>query len=64
VGSVDELALHRAIATVERQISRSVNYTLLSRPEAVQRGKEKKGFLARVFAGSKLMVIGDANEIR
>ncbi|MCX7003782.1 MAG: nucleotidyltransferase domain-containing protein [bacterium] len=64
VGNVDEIGLHRAIARAEQRINRAVNYTLLTPREATLRAKEKTGFLARVLAGSKILIIGDAHEIR
>ena len=63
VGELDEMALHKTVSRAEKQLGRSVNYTLLSRREFQQRGKEKDGFLARVMAGPKLRILGDADEI-
>jgi predicted nucleotidyltransferase len=58
VGDVDEMGLHMAVGRAERQLGRSVNYTLLSQPEFAQRRRAKGGFLARVLAGAKVPIVG------
>jgi hypothetical protein len=63
VGDVDELELHRALGRAERQLQRSVNYTLLSQDEFSRRGKATTGFLARVLAGPKIPIAGSTHEV-
>jgi len=63
VGDVDEMALHRAVGLAEQQLSRTVNYTLLSRREFRRRRKERGGFLARVLGGPKIAILGNPDEI-
>ena len=63
VGNVDELELHRAVSQAERQLQRSVNYTLLSQDEFNRRRKATSGFLARVLAGAKIPITGSAHEV-
>lgn len=63
VGDLDETALHVALMQAQEQLRRSVNYTLLSRSEFRKRRRERKGFLARVLAGPKIVIIGSTDEI-
>lgn len=63
VGDVDEMALHRAVGLAEQQLSRTVNYTLLSRREFRRRRKERGGFLARILGGPKIAILGNPDEI-
>ncbi|MBI2346645.1 MAG: MarR family transcriptional regulator [Deltaproteobacteria bacterium] len=63
VGRVGEIALHKAIGTAERTLGKDVHYSLLTVEEFRKRKKEKKGFVARLIAGGKIMLIGDVNEV-
>ena len=63
-GDMDEVTLHGAVREAERQVGRSVNYTLLSREEFARRRKERGGFLARVLAGPKILILGNSDEVR
>lgn len=63
VGDVDEMALHRAVGLAEQQLSRTVNYTLLSRREFRRRRKERGGFLARILGGPKIAILRNPDEI-
>lgn len=63
VGNVDEMELHRAVSQAERQLQRSVNYTLLSRDEFKRRRKVTSGFLARVLAGARIPIAESAHEV-
>jgi predicted nucleotidyltransferase len=63
-GDVDEVTLHGAVREAERQLGRSVNYTLLSREEFTRRRKAKGGFLARVLTGPKIPILGKSDEVR
>ena len=64
VGDLEEMALHMALTEVEQQLGRTVNYTLLSLTEFQRRRQEKKGFLARVLAGPKIVISGSTHEVR
>jgi predicted nucleotidyltransferase len=63
VGDPDELRLHRAISRAEKQLGRTVNYTLLSRREFGRRGNERGGFLRRILSGAKIPIVGVADEV-
>lgn len=63
VGNVDEMELHRAVSQAERQLQRSVNYTLLSQDEFNRRRNVTSGFLSRVLAGAKLPIAGSTHEV-
>jgi predicted nucleotidyltransferase len=61
VGDVDEMRLHEAVGRAEAELGRAVNYRLMSEREYRSRRRKKDGFLARVLAGPKIMLIGDAD---
>jgi hypothetical protein len=61
---VDEVELHRVVGEAEKALSRTVNYTLLSKDEFRRRRKEKGGFLARVLRGPKMPILGDLDAVR
>lgn len=63
VGDVEEMALHRALMRAEKSLGRAVNYTLMKRGEFEKRRRERGGFISRVFAGPKISVIGNLDEI-
>jgi uncharacterized protein len=58
VGSVDEVALHKAVAEAETQLARTVNYTLLTPREFTHRRRERGGVLARVLTGPMISILG------
>jgi len=63
VANVDDLALHKAIGRAETQLNRPINYTLLDRHEFSRRRKQKRGFLARVLAGEKILILGSLDAV-
>lgn len=63
VGTVDEMALHRAISRAENRLARQVNYTLLTQHEFRKRRNETGGFLARVLSGPKIVILGYIDEL-
>lgn len=63
VGDLDEIALHRAIAKAEKDLGRTVTYTLFSPDEFSRRRKEKGGFLARALGGKTIAILGDPGEV-
>jgi predicted nucleotidyltransferase len=62
VGSPDELALHEAVSTLEEDLGRPINYTLLSHRELKSRIRKKDPFLKRVLAGETIPIIGAIDE--
>lgn len=63
VGKVDELTLHRSIARAEKNLARTVNYTLLEWREFDRRRQEKGGFLDRVLSGELIYIVGNHEKI-
>jgi predicted nucleotidyltransferase len=63
VGGVDEMDLHRAIAKVEEQLARTVNYTLIDRREFERRRSEKGGFLEKVVSGEMIDIMGRSEDV-
>ena len=63
VGTVDEMALHRAVSRTENRLARQVNYTLLTQREFRKRRNETGGFLARVLSGPKIVILGSIDEL-
>jgi uncharacterized protein len=58
VGTVEELALHKAVAEAETQLARTINYTLLTPRDFARRRRERGGFVARVLAGPVIPIFG------
>lgn len=58
VGTVEELALHKAVAEAETQLARTVNYTLLTPREFARRRRERGSFVARILAGPLIPLLG------
>jgi predicted nucleotidyltransferase len=63
VGKVGEMELHKAIGEAEGKLDKAINYSLFTLEEFMRRKKQKKGFVDRIVAGKKIMLIGDENEI-
>jgi predicted nucleotidyltransferase len=63
VGDLDEMALHRAVGEAEKHLNRPVNYTLLGRSEFRRKSKDKGGFLGRVLAGPKMVLVGATDDV-
>ncbi len=63
VGSPDELEMHEAVASVEDDLGRPVNYTLISRGELRARRQDGDPFLSRVLAGDLIRVIGEPHDV-
>lgn len=58
VGTVEELALHKAVAEAETQLARTVNYTLLTPREFARRRRERGSFVARILTGPTIPILG------
>ena len=59
IGPPDELVLHDAMSTLEEDLGRPINYTLLSKKELKARLRRKDPFLTRVLSGDLIPVIGE-----
>ena len=57
VGTVEDIALHKAITQAEARLSRTVNYTLLSSQEFARRRRKRGGFVARVLASPTIVLM-------
>jgi predicted nucleotidyltransferase len=64
VGQVDLMSPSEAIANVESQLGRAVNYLAMSREEMARRASEGDPFLSNVLSGPKIMLIGEENGLR
>jgi hypothetical protein len=64
VGEVDLLALSEAIARLEDQLGREINYQVFAQAELAQRVTEGDPFINNVLAGPKVMLIGDEDALR
>lgn len=62
VGSPDEIALHESVSTLEEELGRPINYTLLSRSELKARLRKKDAFVNRVLAGKMIRIVGAIDE--
>lgn len=63
VGSVEVTALQAAVQRAERETGREVNYTVMKDSEFVLRKKRKDAFLINILEGSKVMLIGDEDQL-
>jgi predicted nucleotidyltransferase len=62
VGSPDEIALHEAVSTLEEDLGRPINYTLVSRNELKAHIRKKDPFMSRVLNGALIPVIGEVSD--
>lgn len=63
IGDVDMNGLQAAVQRAERETGREVNYTVMKGSEFTLRKKRKDAFLVSILAGSKVMLIGDEDEL-
>lgn len=63
VGSVSLPQLAEIIRLEEKKLNREVNYTVMTREEFTFRRKRRDPFLTSVLAGSRVMLIGDDEEM-
>lgn len=59
VGEIDGGELHRLLTTIENQIGREINYTLMTRAEFDHRAAAEEPFLKRVLKEKKILLKGD-----
>ncbi len=63
VGAPDELAFHETVSTIEEQLGRPINYTLISPKEFRKRVQQHDPFLDRILAGDLIPLIGDPHAV-
>ncbi|MBN2016351.1 hypothetical protein JW766_06005 [Candidatus Dojkabacteria bacterium] len=63
VGRVNIQSLTAAVQRAERQTGREINYTVLKESEFVLRKKRRDSFVLSMLQGSKVMLIGNEDEL-
>ena len=63
IGKVNIPALTGAVQRAERQTGREINYTVLKESEFILRKKRRDAFVTNILQGSKVMLIGDEDEL-
>jgi len=63
VGEVVLPELAAIIRTFESKLGREINYTAMTREELDYRKKRRDPFLQSIFLGSRIMIIGDEEEL-
>jgi hypothetical protein len=63
VGKVNVEALTAAVQRAERQTGREINYAVLKESEFILRKKRRDVFLLQALSGSKVMLIGNEDEL-
>jgi len=64
VGEVEEEELQKLVSAIEREISREINYTLMTKREFDERIKRGEPFLKRIEKEKKLMLKGNLDVYR
>jgi len=59
VGNIDEDLLIQKLATLEKQLSREINYVLFSKEEYQERIKNNDSFIIHILQEPKILIIGD-----
>ena len=62
IGEVSDRELAPAVARIERRLKRPINYTLFTRREVETKAGKKGEFLHEVLSGSKIVLIGKADD--
>jgi predicted nucleotidyltransferase len=62
VGTVDEIALHKAIGQAEARLARTVDYTLHSLREFLRRRRVRGACVARVLDGRTIPIFGSLDD--
>ena len=63
VGEVVLPELAMIIRTYESKLAREINYTVMTKEELDYRKKRRDPFLQSIFLGSRVMIIGDEEEL-
>lgn len=61
VGDIDEGTLHNLVSQIERDTSRSINYTLMTKKEFDTRMLKSEPFIKRVMAEPNIILKGNLN---
>jgi predicted nucleotidyltransferase len=64
IGELDLMELADAVARLEDQLGREINYVVLARSELAERLVDGEPFIENVLAGPKVMLIGDEDALR
>lgn len=62
VGEMGEEELHNLVSEIEKDISRQINYTLMTREEFDKRRKREEPFLKRVMSEKKIVLKGKLDD--
>lgn len=63
IGKVNVSALTAAVQRAERQTGREINYTVLKDSEFILRKRRRDAFVTSILQGSKVMLMGDEDEL-
>lgn len=63
VGDINIKPLNNAIKVLEEDSKREIHYTVMTEEEFEYRKSKRDIFLLNILAGSKVMVIGDEDEL-
>jgi len=63
IGKVHIPALTAAVQRAERQTDQEINYTVLKESEFILRKKRRDEFVMNILQGSKIMLIGDEDDL-
>jgi hypothetical protein len=63
IGKANIPALSAAVQRAERQTGREINYTVFKDSEFILKKKRKDAFVLEVLQGSKVMLIGDEDDL-
>ncbi len=64
IGKINLKVLNSAVSQAETSLGREINYRIFTEREIIRRRKQKDDFITSVWNGKKIMLIGDANELR
>ena len=59
VGEIEEDELHKMVSDIEKEISREINYTLMTKKEFRERSKKGEPFIKRIEREEKLILKGE-----
>jgi len=62
VGDIEEDSLHRTISEIEKDLHRTINYSLMDLTEFQERQKKGEPFIKRILAGPKIILRGILND--
>ncbi len=62
VGVVDLDFLKRVVVSAEREMSREINYSVMSEEDFTFRKRKNDHFISKVLSQSRTMIIGDEEE--